>query len=65
MYCNSHMDLPAENTKDQVEHEEASHHDQRNEKDPIEGASYGIVGLKIEQQGQAFKANSLGFLSKP
>ena len=60
MYCNSHMDLPAENTKDQVEHEEASNYDQRNEKDPIEGASYSIVGLKIKHLEQALKANSLG-----
>ena len=59
------MDLPAQNAQDQVEHEEASHYDQRNEKDPIEGTSYSIVGLKIKQIKQAFKVISLGVLNEP
>jgi hypothetical protein len=42
-----HTNLPAQHTQDQIEHEEASNHDQRNEKNPIEGASDSIVGLKI------------------
>ena len=43
----SHINSPAQYTQNQVEHEEASHYNQRNKKDPVEGASNGIVGLKI------------------
>ena len=38
--------LPAEDAKHQIEHKEASDHDQGNEKHKVEGVSNGIVGLK-------------------
>ena len=42
----SATDLPAEDTQHQVEHEEGPHHDEGNKKDPVEGASDGVVGLE-------------------
>jgi hypothetical protein len=40
--------LPAEYAEDEVEHEEAAHDDEGDEEDPVEGAPYGIVGLKTQ-----------------
>ncbi len=37
---------PAQNTKNQVQHEETAHHNQRNEEDPVEGTANGIVCLE-------------------
>ena len=39
-------DLPAENAQHQVEHKERPHHNEGNKKDPVEGASDGVVGLE-------------------
>ena len=41
--------LPAEDAKHQIEHKEASDHDQGNEKHKVEGVSNGIVGLKKDK----------------
>ena len=40
--------LPAEHTKDEIQHEKTPHHNEGDEKDPVEGTSDGIVGLKQE-----------------
>ncbi len=40
--------LPAEYAEDEVEHEEAAYDDEGDEEDPVEGAPYGIVGLKTQ-----------------
>lgn len=36
---------PAENSKDQVEHEEGSDHNERHKVDPVEVASQSIISL--------------------
>jgi hypothetical protein len=41
-------DLPTENTKDKVEHEEAAHHNKRDEENPVEHAAHGIICLNIK-----------------
>ncbi len=38
--------LPAQDTEDEIEHEERSDDDQGNEEHPVEGAAYRVVGLK-------------------
>ena len=38
--------LPAQNAENQIEHEEASNHDKRDEEHPVKGTSYGVIGLK-------------------
>ena len=43
------VDLPAKNTQNQVEHEEWSYNNQRNEEDPVEHTSKGIIGLQCKQ----------------
>lgn len=45
MYTTYKDNLPAQHTQDQVQHEEAPHHNQRDEKDPVVGAANGVVGL--------------------
>ena len=45
--CKSRL-LPAQDTENEIEHEKTSHYNQRNEKDPIEGAADGIVCLKLK-----------------
>lgn len=38
-------DLPAENTKNEVEHEEWTEDDERHEVDPVPGGPESVVGL--------------------
>ena len=40
------VDSPAEDTEHQVEHEEGANHNQRDEVDPVEQATQGIVSLE-------------------
>ena len=46
--CKSRL-LPAQDTENEIEHEETSDDNQRNEKDPIEGAADCVVGLKLKR----------------
>lgn len=56
-------DLPTEHTQDEVEHEEAAHHDERDEKDPVEGAADGVVGLDQSQHDHFQKTNTNSLIS--
>ena len=38
--------LPAQDSEDEIEHEEGADDDEGDEEDPVEGAPDGIVGLK-------------------
>jgi hypothetical protein len=39
------MHSPAKDTEDEIEHEEAAHHDEGDEEDPVEHAPHRVVGL--------------------
>ena len=39
-------DSPAENTKDEIKHEEGSNHNQRNKESPVKNAAQCIICLK-------------------
>ena len=43
------LNLPAENAKDKVEHEEGSDDNERHEESPVEHVPNGIVGLEKTQ----------------
>jgi hypothetical protein len=43
-------DSPAEDTKNEVEHEEGSNDDEGNEVHPVEGAAQRVVGLREQQK---------------
>ncbi len=45
---NLRKNLPAQDTQYQVQHEEAAHHNQWDEKDPVVGAANGVVGLQTQ-----------------
>ena len=42
------MNLPAEHAEHEVEHEEGSNHDEREEEEPVEHGTNGVISLKFD-----------------
>ena len=47
--------VPAEDTQHQVEHEEGSDHNERDEVDPVEEAAQSVVGLTNRKKDDDYK----------